>query len=433
MKIVIVGAGSAGIFAAFELLKNPQMDITLIEKSSLIGGSGLQSDGKLNFAYKDVGTQDLTRFVSEQEAEKIIKYLEKYFESKGICAVSPAEKIINKLSTECSIYGMEYHPTRQAHIGTDNLSNIMSKIYEYLLCSRVRILLHTEIFNIHNNTLLTQHGTEIPFDYLILALGRTGSLTFKPIYDSLGIKCSYNPIDIGIRVEVPAASTYKLVEEYGIWESKISMNTSKNEKVRTFCHCPYGFVKLEHYGKFYDRNIYGVNGNSKLLERSPNTNFALLNTVHLTKPFEDTTLLGQNTVWMTNLLGGGYPIAQRYKDFLEERRSTPEKISEMKMKPTLSNRSYVAGDINFAYSAKIVQNLKEGMKKISHIIPMPVENTLLYAPEVKFYARCVNFKEGFKTHIENIYVVGDGSGISRGIIGAAATGIIAARQIVGNI
>lgn len=439
MNVVIIGAGPAGLFAARELAKNPKTSITVVDKTNRVGGSGLRSDGKLNFTYKEIGVDDLTKIVSEFTARDIIKVMMKFFYEHNIHILTPEHSSIMAFRELCKDYDLEYIYADQAHIGSDRLDGIMKQFHRELVEMGVNFFLNNKVIRVeHDYVRMMKMRTnvsgddstwQLPYDKLIIAVGRTGSLEFKSLYDELGIEYSYSPIDIGVRVEVPSFGTKRIVEDLGLWDPKIIGYTSRQNKVRTFCTCPYGYLRTENYGEFNGSHLIGVNGYSDADRRSDNSNFAFMNTVNLTEPFEDTTLLGQIIVQKVNLMGGGKPIVQRYVDFIKGRRTNKEKMKELPFKSTLSPDLFTPGDITFAYSGKIVDNLREGLDRLSHIIEMPPKSTLLFAPEVKFYARKIKFEEGFRTIHENIYIVGDGSGVSRGIVGAGATGIIAAKNI----
>ena len=440
LNVVIIGAGPAGLFAARELVEDPDISVTIIDKTNRVGGSGLKSDGKLNFAYEKIGVDDLTTFVSKDKAEEIIDDMIRFFIQYNISPITPGPSNIKALEELCEAYDLEYVHATQAHIGSDRLSGIMEAFHTYLEAKGVKFLLSVNVEYVNEDYIqvrrtgsssLTPFTWKMPYDKLIIAVGRTGALYFKDIYDMLKIEYSYSPIDIGVRVEVPNFCTKRIVEDYGFWDPKIVGYTARRNKVRTFCTCPYGYLRTESYGKFNGSYLIGMNGYSDSNRRSNNSNFAFMNTVHLTEPFEDTTLLGQIIAQKVNLMGGGRPIVQRYVDFIKGGRTTKEKMKEVPFKSTLSSVSYTPGDILFAYSSKIADNLKEGLDRLSHIIEMPPKSTLLFAPEIKFYARRVHFEENFQTSMRNIYIIGDGSGVSRGIIGAGATGIIAAQHIRG--
>jgi hypothetical protein len=240
----------------------------------------------------------------------------------------------------------------------------------------------------------------------------------------VGIGLTFNPVDIGVRVEVPAKVMEEVTEVS--WDPKFHIMTKTyDDFVRTFCACPNGYVTTENYGN----SIFGVNGHSMFHSRSDNTNFAFLVKVALTEPLEDTTEYGRLIANQANVLGGKKPLIQRLGDLKAGKRSTWERIKRSHVKPTL--KEVTPGDISMAYPHRIIQDILEGLDMLSNVIPgLNSDSTLLYAPEIKFYARRVQTNEHLQTKIPNLFVAGDGAGLSRGIVGAAATGIIAARGIL---
>jgi hypothetical protein len=218
----------------------------------------------------------------------------------------------------------------------------------------------------------------------------------------------------------------EIISGYGIWDPKFHIYTpSYDDFVRTFCVCPRGYVVEETY----EDDLLGVNGYSMRDTGSPNTNFALLTRVRLTHPLENTTEYGRRIAQLTNTLGGKRPILQRLGDLRSNRRSTWERINRSYVEPTLKDAT--PGDITMAYPSRLVKDLLEGLEMLDRVMPgVSSDSTLLYAPEIKFYAMRIQTNRQLRTAIPNLYVAGDGSGVSRGIVGAAATGIIAARGIV---
>ncbi|MGC8953947.1 MAG: NAD(P)/FAD-dependent oxidoreductase [Desulfurococcus sp.] len=209
-------------------------------------------------------------------------------------------------------------------------------------------------------------------------------------------------------------------------DPKIILYTkSYDDKVRTFCTNPKGFVVRE----LYDDGTVGVNGESYIEVKSRNTNFALLVTINLTDPMEDTVEYGKHIASLTTKLGGGKPLIQRFGDLLSGRRSTWGRIGRSIVEPTL--RDATPGDISMAYPHRVIENIIEAIERLDVVIPgLASYNTLLYAPEIKFYSVKTRVSRNFETNLENIYVAGDGAGLSRGINIAAATGVLAARSII---
>lgn len=427
-KVVIVGAGPAGLFAANELAES--CDVTIIDEKSVVGGSGLVSDGKLNF-HPQIGG-DLTEFFPEkkpEEAWRLVDYIDKNFGKYGVPDEVYQKDKLKALETKAAKVGIKFIPIRQKHIGSDHLPKIMKNFKLDLESKGLKFKLGTKATDLKaKDSLVTSVKTDkgdIPCDCVLMAPGRSGSQWIEEIGDRLHLESKFNPIDVGIRVEVLA----KVMEDVTNinWDPKFHIRTKKyDDFVRTFCVSPYGYVTVEKYGD----SLFGVNGHSMRSKRSENTNFAFLVRVGLTEPLENTTEYGRSMVHQANVLGGGKPLIQRLGDLERGRRSTWSRIERSYVKPTL--RDVTPGELGYALNYRIVTDIVEGLKTLNSVIPGVYEDhTLLYAPEVKFYAMRIKTNKSLQTRIPNLFVAGDGAGVSRGIVGAAATGIIAARGILG--
>ncbi len=411
-KIDIVGAGPAGLFAAYELC-HFDYDITIIEQANYVGGSGLHSDGKLNFHPKIGG--DLTEFMSEDDAWKLIEHIKCIFEDVGKVEIPQYdERKLESLEHLAAKAGIKYVPIHQAHIGSDYLPQVIDRLQTYLKNHGVKICLETISTSIN------------PFTdtHILLAPGRRGSEWLTKELRKLDIKMKYNPIDIGVRIE----TTNEVMKEMTdvCWDPKFHIySDSYDDFLRTFCTCPAGYVVKESYGD----SLFGINGHSMRNKGSSNTNFALLCKVNLTEPLENTAQYGMRIAQLVNTLGGRKPIIQRLSDLKNNRRSTWDRINKSYVEPTL--KDVTPGDISMGYPRRILNNILEGLEKLDKIIPgINSSSTLLYAPEIKFYSMRIDTDKNLKIPGYPISVAGDGAGVSRGIIGAAATGIIAARGIL---
>lgn len=428
-KVVIVGAGPAGLFAAWELADS--FDVLVLDKEKQVGGAGLVSDGKLNLHPRVGG--DLTKFFERnawKRSWELIERIDEVFSGYGVREVyGYDEEKLNELEKKARACGMSFTFYRTKHIGTDFLPKVMKKFKIDLEKMGVEFRLGVRVSDLilNKGKVLALQTTEeaVEGDYFVLAPGRKGVGWVQEICKKLGLRTSFNPVDIGVRVEVPNSVAKELVEELGCLDPKFSWSTKKHDDpVRTFCFCYRGFVFLEDYGN----GMFGVNGYSMRKGKSPNTNFAFLVTVALTQPLENTTDYGQHIVRLTNRLGGGKPIVQRLQDLRKGRRSTWKRMKKNPVKPSL--KDVTPGDIGMAYPSRILTDVLEGLETLDSVLPGVFEgSTLLYAPEVKFYALEVETDNELRTRIPNLWFAGDGSGKSRGIVCAAATGIIAARGI----
>jgi uncharacterized FAD-dependent dehydrogenase len=447
--VIIIGAGPAGIFAAYELACNSNLKILILDKGKDIsnricpsishlsrcfkckpcnilcgfGGAGGLSDGKLNLK-SDVGG-NLEDFVSKEEAYNLINMIDKIFLEHGA-----SKKLYGKnsifLEKKAAMHGIEFIPIPQRHIGSDMLPYVVTSIKKFLEDKGVIFRLETEVKELSKDdffkiTLL--NGEEIQSYYLIAATGRAGADWLNSIAKKLRIQTRFAPIDIGVRVEVPAVVTKNIIEY--AWDPKFHIYTKTyDDFVRTFCTCPNGFVVMEDYGEYV-----GVNGYSSNTEKSENTNFAFLTKIDLTEPVENTTEYGVSIAKLATTIGGKMPIIQRLEDLKKGRRSTKTRIRKSFINPTLENAT--PGDISMALPFRIVENIIEGLEKLDNVIPgVNSDTTLLYAPEIKFYSMRFLVSNNLETNISNFFVAGDGAGLSRGIVASAATGIIAAQGII---
>jgi len=424
-KVIIVGAGPSGLFAAYELAG--EFDVTVLERKGYVGGSGLHSDGKLNF-HPQIGG-DLTEFLQEPEAWNLVFHIRDIFRELGVDSSEQNEKGMNDLESRAVKAGIRFVKILQSHIGSDHLPEVMSLMRKRLEEKGVVFRLESEVGDVavEGGRVMgvMVDGEFVKADRVLLVPGRGGSRWLIRVMEGLGVRMQYNPIDVGVRIEVPNEVMDEVIGGYGIWDPKFHIYTpSYDDFVRTFCVCPRGFVVREAY----EDELFGVNGHSMRDSRSPNTNFALLTRVRLTHPIENTTEYGRRVAQLTNTLGGKHPIVQRLGDLRGHRRSTWARIDRSYVEPTF--RDVTPGDISMAYPSRLVRDILEGLEMLDRVVPgVSSDSTLLYAPEIKFYAMRIQTDRQLRTTIPNLYVAGDGSGVSRGIVGAAATGIIAARGI----
>jgi hypothetical protein len=422
-KVLIVGAGPAGLFAAQQLADS--CDVTIIEQKNYIGGSGLYSDGKMNF-HPQIGG-DLLEFLSDDDAIKILEEIKQTFKGYGMKDVGNDWEKLVELERRATTAGIKFIPIRQNHVGSDYLPKVMNNFKIDLEKKGVKFKLNTMVLDLEPKEKIiakTDKGIE-EADYAVLAPGRVGSLWLIEMAKKLDLKMRFNPVDIGVRVEALNDVLKEIVVDYQCWDPKFHIRTHQyDDDVRTFCVCPYGFVVKE----FYEKEIFGVNGHSMKDKKSNNCNFALLVRTKLTEPLENTTDYGRSIAKQTNTLGGGKPILQRLRDLRTGVRSTWERIEKSYVTPTL--RDVTPGDISMAFSYRIVTDILEALDKLEKVIPgVGSDSTLLYAPEIKFYAMRIETNKMLQTAIPNIFVAGDGAGVSRGITIAAATGMIAANRI----
>ncbi|TFH15220.1 FAD-dependent oxidoreductase, partial [Candidatus Bathyarchaeota archaeon] len=322
-KIVIVGAGPAGLWAAHQLSKKHH--VTILEKRNFVGGSGLHSDGKLNF-HPQIGG-DLTEFMAPEEAWRLTYQIRDSFTDLGVEMAHSDEEGLRKLEAQASKAGIKFVKIEQNHIGSDYLPDVMTRMRSQLEEQGVDLRLKTEAKDliIENGEVKGVINEEETFqtDAVLLAPGRIGSQWLIDQMNQHGVPMKYNPIDIGVRVEVPNEVMDEVIHGYGCWDPKFHMYTpSYDDFVRTFCVCPAGFVVREPYGD----GLFGANGHSMRDTKSQNTNFALLTRMSLTQPLENTTIYGTRIAQLANTLGGHKPILQRLGDLRKHQRSTWERL-----------------------------------------------------------------------------------------------------------
>jgi len=442
--VAIVGAGPAGLFAALELAQHG-IRVTVLDMGKDVaerdrndgfdllhgmGGSGTFSDGKVNF-HPQVGG-DLFEFLAVEDAWELIRYIEAIFAQYGVEAIPTDAERTHELERRAAECGVRFLPIRQAHIGSDHLTELMQEFERDLCKLGVEFRFRTRVDQVVASNgrvrgLLLETGAFLTADSVLLAPGRVGSEWMRQVAESLGLTVTYNPVDVGVRVEVPAIVMEEVI---GVcYDPKFYVRTSTyDDRVRTFCVSPHGYVVKEVYA---EEGAVGVNGHALRDKESDNTNFALLTSINLTEPLESTTAYGLAIAQMATTIGGGKPILQSLGDLRRHRRSTWRRLfkSPGDVVPTLTD--VTPGDISMALPHRVVTDLLEALQMLARVIPgLDADRTLLYALELKRYATRLKTDRHLQTELEGLYVAGDGAGVARGIAGAAATGIIAARGIL---
>jgi len=435
--VIIIGAGPAGMFAA-ERFKDEDLSVLVIERGDEpsvrkdmnfgIGGAGTFSDGKLNLTSK-IGGEPASFGRTEDEVEKMIQKVDDVFTSVGAQGGYSGldDKGSMKLKQKAHSAGVEFIYAKQRHIGTDVLHVIIDTFYKQLkeeknltFSKNDRVL---KLEKDKDQFVITTDKTKYIGKTVIAAPGRAGSYWLREQVKNLGVSTSYGPIDVGIRVEFP----YEIYENIAdvMYDAKFRLYTKcYDDLVRTFCTNPQGFIVKEVYDEFVL-----VNGHAKRDSKTPNTNFALLSRVSLTNPVEDTTSYGRDIARMALTIGGGKPIVQRLSDLLNGRRSTWGRLAKSAISPTL--KDVTPGDLAMIFPHRIVKNLIEGITVLDNIIEgLLSNNTLLYAPEIKFYDTNYQVSPNMETTCDSFFVAGDASGHSRGIVYAAVTGIVAAEGVL---
>lgn len=450
--VVIIGAGPSGLFAAYELSKK-NLKIALLDKGNLaekrvcpiaktgsecknckpcailsgFGGAGTFSDGKLNFIPK-IGKSDLFKYMSKSEAYKLIDDTEEIFNKFGMDAETYPTNMQDALNIKKDItkVGAELLIIKQKHLGSDNLPKYIENFTNYLKEKNVDVYPKCNVNDIKkedNFYNVICEDTEFKCKYVIVSPGRTGAKWIQGIAEEYNVEYSSQSIEIGVRVEVRKDILEEITDV--IYDPTIFIKTDTyGDEIRTFCTNPGGFVAKENY-----EGYICVNGHALKNVKSENSNFAFISKVTLTHPTTNTRDYGESIAHIASVLGAGKPIVQTLKDLRNGRRSEWHRIEKDFIEPTL--KDCVAGDLALVLPHRIITNIIEGLDKLDKIIPgVANDDTLLYGPEIKFFSNEIKTDNKFKLENENLYFVGDGAGKAGNIVTAAATGIVAARDIL---
>jgi uncharacterized FAD-dependent dehydrogenase len=449
--VIIIGAGPAGIFSALELTEKNNLNILMLDRGPDInqrkcpasrgfecvhcepcfllsgwGGAGAFSDGKLTLSTEVGGW--LSEYVSSKELEELVNHVDSIYQKFGApehIYGNDVEKI-EEIERKASLAGLKLIRQKIRHMGTERCAQTLKKMRQELN-GKVEFKPKADIKGliVKNDTVEgveSTNGERFFGKYVIVAPGRSGAEWLQSEAQALGLKTLNNTVDVGLRVEILASVMEELTSV--LYEPKfIYYSKSFDDQIRTFCVAPYGEVITESYD-----GVLTVNGQSYAERKTENTNFAILVSTTFTEPFKEPIAYGKYLARLSNLLSGGVMI-QRLGDLESGRRSTQERIARSVVTPTLKNST--PGDLSFVLPYRYLADIREMLQALDEISPgIHSRDTLLYGLEVKFYSSRLQLSNHLETKIHNMFTIGDGAGVTRGLVQASASGVIVAREIV---
>ena len=457
--VAIIGAGPAGLFAAYELIeKNNKLKVALLDKGhfaknrkcplqvyatscvnckpcailSGYGGAGTFSDGKLNFIPK-IGKTDLFKYMTEDEAYRLIDDTEEIFNKFGMdnkAYPSNMEKA-QAIKKDIEQKGAKLLVIKQKHLGSDKLPTYIQQFTDYLIAKGVEVFELAQVVDVNSKS-ETEFGVryiyngktnELMAKNVVIAPGRTGAKWIEELTKKYSIPYFSDSIEVGVRVEVNAEIMKDITSV--IYDPTIFITTpTYKDQIRTFCTNPNGFVAKENY-----EGYICVNGHALKDVKSNNTNFAFISKITLSDEFANTRSYGEHIASVANSVGGGKPIMQYLGDL---RKSEDFNKNSTSVIPTL--KDCVQEDLSLVLPHRIIVNILEGLEKLNEFIPgVNNDETILYGPEIKFFSNEIITDNNMKIEGYNMYFIGDGCGKTGNIVSAAATGIIAARDILKKV
>ncbi len=452
--VIIVGSGPAGMFAALELTQSSNVNTLLIEKGKDLGervcpsrdtgtpcisctpcnlvcglgGAGAFSDGKLTLT-PDVGGW-LKDYLGEEKTGALLRYIDEIYLRFGA-----PEKLfgvgdqVEKLRAKATLSDLKLVTVPLRHMGTENCFSVLKSMRQHLN-SHLEVKLKTRVNKVivengEVRGIETEDGERQDCDYLVLAPGREGADWFSREASRLSLTMYNNPVDLGVRVELPRTVMDHLTDV--LYEAKLEyFSKSFDDRIRTFCMCPGGRVTMENSGG--NDPIVTVNGHGYANSCTENTNFAIMVSTDFTKPFHEPIAYGKYIARLANILSGGV-LVQRLGDLMSGHRTNQTRIQKGLVQPTL--RSATPGDLSFVLPYRHLKGIIEMLQAMDNLAPgVASRHTLLYGVEVKFYSFRPQLSPALETEVHNLFGVGDGAGVSRGLSLASASGVVAAREIL---
>lgn len=465
--VIVIGMGPSSIFLAYELIKlKKYKKVLLIEQGKRVenrncpleeigkcikckpfcnitsgfSGAGAFSDGKLSLYDPEdneihVGG-NIQEYLGVEETKKLIDYTDQIYLEFG--ADKKLEGVdykteVGKIKAKAKKEGLDLISIPIRHLGTEKAHELYKKLEYYLEKNNVELMFETEVTDIiikdneakgvKIHRLKDKQKQEIYADKVVIAVGRKGANWLADMCAKHDIKTESGVVDIGVRYELPD-EIMKDINKY-MYEGKfVGRPGPFGDKVRTFCQNPSGFVSSE----VYDNDLNLVNGHSYKEKKSTNTNLAILVSHHFNYPFDKPIEYGRNVAKNLNELGNGNVLVQRLGDIYRGKRTWEEELKNNSVKGTL--KSAIAGDITFAIGYRTMTDILEFIRRMDKVVEgFANPDNLLYAPEIKFYSNQVNIDENFETSVKGLYSIGDGGGLTRGLMMASCSGVHLARVI----
>lgn len=460
--VIIVGAGPSGIFTAYELTKiNPEKKVLIIEQGKPVNkrncpipqlnkcikckpycnittgfaGAGAFSDAKLSLYDSEeeevlVGG-DLPKIIGNAETKSLIDYCDEvYLDFGGDKTIAGIEKKdeIRKIKNNAKEHNINLIDIPIRHLGTEKSRELYERIQNYLLNNNITILFETvvEELIIENGEakgVVTQNEKYFG-EKIVVALGRKGADVLSDFCDKYNIEKEVGVVDIGVRFEMNTEGDIEKINEL-MYEGKFVAEVAPfKDKVRTFCQNPNGFVAAE----VYDNGLSLVNGHAYKEKKSTTTNFAILCSHKFTEPFKKPIEYGYKVAELINMLSNGEVVVQRFGDILNGKRTWEKDLEENSVEPTL--KTALAGDITLGIPYRTMTNIVNFIIEMDKVIKgFANPDNLLYAPEIKFYSNVVKIDKNLETNIKNLYAIGDGAGLTRGLMMASGSGVYLARRL----
>ncbi|TKG90421.1 FAD-dependent oxidoreductase [Puteibacter caeruleilacunae] len=458
--VIIVGAGPAGIFSAYELVKaKKKLKILILEKGRDIykrkcpkhtnggkcvhckpcsittgwAGAGAFSDGKLSLSHEVGGT--LPEYLGIEETIDLIKYTDDIYLKFGADSNVHGEtetRAMKDIRTKAINANLKLVHCPVRHLGTEKAQELYKALYNYVVEEGVEVKFNSPVNDliIEDNEIkgVRTNGTIYSGDKVIVAVGREGSDWLQQQCEKESIETEVGIVDIGVRVECRNEIMQEINDNF--YEAKLIHYTRTfDDKVRTFCSNPGGFVSSE----YYEGDLAVVNGHSYKDLKSQNTNFALLVSQKFTEPFNAPIQFGKHVARMANMLTRNQILVQRFGDLVRGRRTTKNRLYRNNIIPTLKDA--VPGDLSLVLPHRILMDIIEMIEALDKVSPgIASDETLLYGVEVKFYSNITKVGKDFQSsNVKNLYMAGDGAGITRGLMQASVNGVVIAREILKNI